>query len=101
MTAGSYCAVTDKAVAAETATAPATPPTMRPKVTAVATRASQRLSVVAKRRSIPQVDGGFSPTDSSFQALSLASAHPAPGPPALEPPDVLFNESGSNLVTSM
>jgi hypothetical protein len=30
------------------------------KVTAVATRANERLSVIAKRRNIPQMDGGVS-----------------------------------------
>jgi hypothetical protein len=79
VTVGSYCAGTDKAVEAETATTPhANPPTKRPKVTAVATRASERLSDIAKRRNIPQLDGGFSPSDSSFEAFS-----PAPAPPAL------------------
>jgi hypothetical protein len=87
VTAGSHGVVTDKAVAAETATAPETPPTKRPKVTAVATRASERLSVMAKRRSIPQLDGGFSPSDSSFEAFSPAPAHPAPAPLAPAPPD--------------
>jgi hypothetical protein len=81
VTAGSNCAVTDKAVAAEIATAPTPPPTKRPKVTAVATRASERLSVMANRRSIPQLDGCFSPSDSSFEAFSPAPAHPAPAPP--------------------
>jgi hypothetical protein len=84
VTAGSHGVVTDKAVAAETATAPETPPTKRPKVTAVATRASERLSVMANRRSIPQLDGCFSPSESSFEAFSPAPAqcaHPAPAPP--------------------
>jgi hypothetical protein len=79
--AGSYCAVTDKAVAAATATAPTPLPTKRPKVTAVPKRASERLSVMAKRRSIPQLDGCFSPSDSSFEAFSPASEHPPPAPP--------------------
>jgi hypothetical protein len=81
------CAVTDKAVAAETATASAPPPTERPKVTAVATRACERLSVMAKRRSIPQLDGCLSPSDSSFEAFSPAPAPPAPAHPAPAPPD--------------
>ncbi len=86
VTAGSYCAVTDKAVAAETATAPTPPPTKRPKVTAVARRASERLSVMANRRSIPQLDGGFSPSESSFEAFSPAPAPPDPASPATAPP---------------
>jgi hypothetical protein len=83
VSAGSYCAVTDKAVAAATATAPTPLPNKRPKVT-VSTRASERLSVMANRRSIPQLDGCFSPSESSFEAFSPAPAqcaHPAPAPP--------------------
>ncbi len=63
VTVGSYCAGTDKAVEAETATTPVNPQTMRSQVTAIATRASERLSVVTKRRNIPQLEGGFSPSD--------------------------------------
>ncbi len=63
VTVGSYCAGTDKPMEAETTTTPANPQTMRSQVTALATRASERLSVVTKRRNIPQQEGGFSPSD--------------------------------------
>ncbi len=78
VTVGFYCAGTDKAVEAETATTPANPQTMRSQVTAIATRASERLSVVTKRRIIPQLEGGFSPSESSFEAFSQAP-EPTPG----------------------
>jgi hypothetical protein len=78
VTIGSYCAGTDKAMEAETTTTPANPQTMRSQVTAIATRASERLSVVTKRINIPQLEGGFSPSDSSFEAFSQAP-EPTPG----------------------
>ncbi len=77
VTVGSYCAGTDKAVEAETATTPVNPQTMGSQVTAIAMRASERLSVVTKRRNIPQLEGGFSPSDSSFETFSQA---PEPTP---------------------